>query len=335
MSESIDTFSFWGGRSVLVTGCTGFLGSALTAELVARGADVVGLVRDQVPESALVRSGTFGRIKVVHGDLSDLALLTRALGEHEVDTVFHLAAQAIVGVANRDPIGTFRANIEGTWNVLEAARRLGTVKRLVVASSDKAYGDHETLPYDEDCALQGRHPYDVSKSCADLITLTYHRTYGMPVSITRCGNLFGGGDLNFNRIIPGTIRTVLEGRRPVIRSDGSPLRDYIHVRDAVAAYLRLAESMDDPAVCGQAFNFGTSRPLSVLDVTKTILRLMGREDLEPDVRNETHGEILHQYLSSEKARRLLDWTPVASIEGALEETIDWYRAFFASASGSR
>lgn len=322
--------TFWSTRSVLVTGCTGFLGSALTSELVSRGADVVGLVRDQVPDSALSRSGTLARIKVVHGDLSDLATLTRALGEHEVDTVFHLAAQAIVGVANRDPVGTFKANIEGTWNLLEAARRLGTIKRLVVASSDKAYGDQEHLPYAENFPLQGRHPYDVSKSCADLIALTYHRTYGLPVSITRCGNLFGGGDLNFNRIIPGTIRTVLEGSRPLIRSDGSPLRDYIHVHDAVAAYLLLAERMSDPAICGEAFNFGTSRPLSVLEVTRMILRLMNRDDLEPDVRNEARGEILHQYLSSEKARRLLDWAPVSSIEEGLAETIDWYRAYFAS-----
>ena len=329
MPGSPDSNDFWRGRSALVPGCTGFLGAALTAELVARGAQVVGLIRDQVPLSDLARSGTLNRISLVRGDLSDLPLLMRAYGEYEVDTVFHLAAQAIVGVANRDPVGTFKANIEGTWNVLEAARQVGSVKRMVVASSDKAYGDHDVLPYDEQCALQGRHPYDVSKSCADLIALSYHHTYQLPVCITRCGNLFGGGDLNFNRIIPGTIRTVFAGQRPVIRSDGSPLRDYIYVHDAVAAYLRLAEAMDRPDVRGQAFNFGTSKPLSVLEITRAVLRLMEREDLEPDVRNEARGEILHQYLSSDKARRLLGWEPVASIDSGLKATIDWYRAFLA------
>lgn len=322
--------AFWQDRSVLVTGCTGFLGAHLTRTLVQSGARVTGLVRDHVHDGVLMRSGLFSRINVVHGDLSNLQTLQRAIGEYEVDAVFHLAAQAIVGVANRDPISTFQANIEGTWNLLEAARRHGTVKRIVVASSDKAYGDHDVLPYNESAALQGRHPYDVSKSCADLITLTYHHTYRLPVCITRCGNLFGGGDLNFNRIIPGTIKTVLAGRRPVIRSDGSPLRDYIYVSDAVAAYLLLAEKMDQPGVTGNAFNFGTAKPLSVLDVTHKILQQMKREDLAPDVRNEASGEILHQYLSSDKAQQMLGWQPAASIDAALGETIAWYTDFLAS-----
>lgn len=322
--------TFWIDRSVFITGCTGFLGSALTYELVARGARVVGLVRDHVADSALARSGTLARINVVYGDLGQLGTIERALGEYEVDTVLHLAAQAIVGVANKNPVATFEANIEGTWNVLEACRRLGTVKRIVVASSDKAYGDQEVLPYNEDTPLQGQHPYDVSKSCADLISLTYHHTYGLPVSITRCGNLFGGGDLNFNRIVPGTIKMAVDGQRPVIRSDGSPLRDYIYVKDAVAAYLLLAECMSDPAVQGQAFNFGTSRPLSVLEITRKVLELMDRQDLEPLVMNEARGEILHQYLSSDKARRMLGWEPVASIDNGLLETIEWYREYLSS-----
>ena len=322
--------TFWKDRSVFVTGCTGFLGSALTAELITRGARVVGLVRDHVADSALARSGHLARINVVYGDLGQMGTIERSLGEYEVDTVFHLAAQAIVGVANRNPVATFEANIEGTWNVLEACRRLGTVKRIVVASSDKAYGDQVKLPYDEDTPLQGQHPYDVSKSCADLIALTYHHTYGLPVSITRCGNLFGGGDLNFNRIVPGTIKTAVEGQRPVIRSDGSPLRDYIYVKDAVAAYLLLAEAMSDPAVQGHGFNFGTSRPLSVLEITRKVLGLMGRADLEPLVLNEARGEILHQYLSSDKAQRVLGWEPVASVDGGLLETISWYREYLAS-----
>jgi len=317
----------------LVTGCTGFLGAHLTKTLVDAGARVTGLIRDHVHDSVLIRSALLPRINVVYGDLSNIQTLQRAVGEHEVDTVFHLAAQAIVGVANRDPVSTFQANIEGTWNLLEACRRHGTVKRIVVASSDKAYGDHDVLPYGESAALQGRHPYDVSKSCADLITLAYHHTYKLPVAITRCGNLFGGGDLNFNRIVPGTIKTVLAGQRPVIRSDGSPLRDYVYVMDAVAAYLLLAERMDNPAVVGQAFNFGTARPLSVLDITRKILQLMQREDLAPDVRNEASGEILHQYLASDKAQQVLGWSPVAEVDAGLRETIGWYTDFLRQRAG--
>jgi CDP-glucose 4,6-dehydratase len=324
--------SFWKDRTVFVTGATGFLGSALTQELCNRGARVVALVRDHVADSALARSGTLSRIGIVYGRLEDAATIERAIGEYEVDTVFHLAAQAIVGVANKNPVSTFQANIEGTWNILEGARRNGSVKRIVVASSDKAYGDHDVLPYDETHALQGRHPYDVSKSCADLIALSYHHTYKLPVCITRCGNLFGGGDLNFNRIVPGTIRTVVDGQRPLIRSDGSPLRDYIYVNDAVSAYLRLAEAMDDKEIRGQAFNFGTAKPLSVLEITHKILTLMGRTDLEPQVLNEAKGEILHQYLSSDKARRMLNWEPVASIDAGLKETIDWYREYLSHRS---
>lgn len=321
--------AFWRDRSVLVTGCTGFLGAHLTRSLCAAGARVTGLVRDHVHDSVLLRSGQFERMNVVHGDLSSIQTLQRAVGEYEVDTVFHLAAQAIVGVANRDPVSTFQANIEGTWNLLEACRRHGAVQRIVVASSDKAYGDHPRLPYDETAALQGRHPYDVSKSCADLIALSYWHSYRLPVAITRCGNLFGGGDLNFNRIVPGTIKTALAGQRPVIRSDGSPLRDYVYVHDAVAAYLLLAARLDRPEVQGQAFNFGTARPLSVLDLTRRILTLMDRVDLQPDVRNEARGEILHQYLSSTKAREMLGWQPAAGIDAGLGETIAWYREFFA------
>lgn len=319
--------SFWRDRPVLVTGATGFLGSALTSELCDRGARVVALIRDHVPDSPLVRSGTVARINAVRGALEDGTTIERAIGEYEVDTVFHLAAQAIVGVAHRNPVGTLKANIEGTWNVLDAARRNGSVRRVIVASSDKAYGEHDVLPYEESHALRGAHPYDVSKSCADLISLSYHRTYGLPVCITRCGNLFGAGDLNFNRIVPGTIRAVHDSQRPVIRSDGSPLRDYIHVRDAVSAYLLLAEAMGDREILGHAFNFGTAQPLSVLEITRKILELMNRPDLEPNVLNEARGEILHQYLSSEKARRILGWQPVASIDSGLKATIGWYREY--------
>ncbi len=294
--------SFWNGRKVLVTGCTGFLGSWMTAELSARGADVVGLVRDGVWRSPFYLDGCGDRVTVVRGAVEDLAAVERAVNEYEVDTVFHLAAQAIVGVANRNPLSTFEANIKGTWVVLDACRRCPTVSQIVVASSDKAYGAHEQLPYLETMPLQGRHPYDVSKSCADLISMAYHTSYQTPVCITRCGNLFGPGDFNFNRIVPGTIRSALLGQRPVIRSDGSPIRDYVYVKDIVGAYLLLAERMDDPGLHGQAFNIGTGEPVSVLDLTRRVLLAADRPDLEPDVQNNASREIPRQYLSSDLAR---------------------------------
>ena len=268
---------------MLVTGATGLVGSWLTRRLVEAGADVVCLVRDWVPQSELVRTGTLDHVKVVRGDVRDRDLLERTLGEYEIDTVFHLAAQTIVGIANRNPISTFESNIQGTWNVLEACRRSPAVKSIVVASSDKAYGDQEELPYTEDTPLEGRHPYDVSKSCADLIAQTYAKTYGLPVAVTRCGNFYGGGDLNWNRIVPGTIRSVLRGERPVIRSDGQFVRDYFYVEDGAAAYMLLAEQLHTrPELRGQAFNFSNESEVTVLDLVKRILATMD-SDLEPVV----------------------------------------------------
>jgi len=317
--------SFWSARNVFVTGATGFLGFALTEELLARGAHVVALVRDRVGRAPFFAERTVDRVTTVNGNVEDYALIERAINEHEIETVFHLAAQAIVGVANRNPLATFEANIKGTWVLLEACRRNALVKRVVVASSDKAYGSHDVLPYSEDCALQGKHPYDVSKSCADLIAATYHNTWRTPVCVTRCGNLFGPGDLNWSRIVPGTIRSVLRGERPLIRSDGTPMRDYVHVRDIADAYLLLAEKMEAPAIHGRAYNFGTGEPLSVMDLTRTILEGCGRSDLEPVVLGEGRGEIQHQYLSSERAVRELGWRPGASVATRLAETIGWYR----------
>ncbi len=227
---------FWQDRPTFVTGATGLVGGWLVRRLVESGADVVCLLRDWVPQSELVRAGAIEKVKVVRGDVRDQALMERALGEYEIDTVIHLAAQTIVGIANRNPVSTFEANIAGTWSLLEACRRSPVVKQIVLASSDKAYGDHEKLPYDEETPLQGRHPYDVSKSCADLIAQSYSVTYGLPVVTTRCGNFYGGGDLNWNRIVPGTIRSVLRGKPPVIRSDGQFVRDYFYVEDGAAAY---------------------------------------------------------------------------------------------------
>jgi CDP-glucose 4,6-dehydratase len=318
--------SFWKNRSVLITGCTGFLGYALTSELLRRGAAIVGLVRDRVSRSPFFADGLADRINIVQGAVEDYETVERAINEYAADTVLHVAAQSIVGVANRNPTSTFEANIKGTWVVLEACRRSPSVSRVIAASSDKAYGEHATLPYDESFPLQGSHPYDVSKSCADLIARAYHETYGVPVCITRCGNLFGPGDLNFNRIIPGTFRSILNDERPVIRSDGSPMRDYLFIEDAVAGYLLLAERMDDTTVAGKAFNFGTGEPVSVLDLTRRMLKVAGREDLRPDVQNTAKGEILNQYLSAELARNTLGWQPGAGLDARLAETLAWYRA---------
>ena len=323
--------TFWQNRHVFVTGATGFLGVWLTRALLDRGANVVTLVRDLVPQSPFFRDGLDRRVTSIRGEVEDQPLLERVLGEYEIDTVFHLAAQAIVGVANRDPVRTFEANIRGTWCLLEAARRYEHASRhaprIVIASSDKAYGDHEKLPYRESYPLQGRHPYDVSKSCADLIASSYSHTYGLPVCITRCGNLFGPCDLNFSRIVPGTIRSVLQNERPLIRSDGSPIRDYVHVIDVADGYLTLAERMDDDAIHGRAFNLGTGEPKSVLELTLSILRAADRTDLEPVILNEVKGEIRHQYLSNDEAAEVLGWSPGASVEQRLKDTIDWYRTF--------
>lgn len=315
----------WDGRNVFVTGASGLLGSALVGELVDGGARVTCLVRDWVPESPLLSEGLCDRANVVRGQLEDYETILRTLNEYEVETVFHLGAQTIVGTASRSPLSTFEANIKGTWTLLEACRQLPTlVKRVVVASSDKAYGVHETLPYTEDAALQGRFPYDVSKSCTDLISLSYFHSFALPVSITRCGNLYGGGDLNWNRLIPGTIRSALRGERPVIRSDGTFVRDYFFVRDAVEAYLTLAEAMEEARFHGQAFNFGTETPKSVLELAGEILETMGCGDLELDVRGEASNEIPEQYLDCTKARELLDWRPRRTLQEGLRETIDWY-----------
>lgn len=320
----------WPRRSVLVTGATGLLGSWLTDALVARGASVVCLVRDWVPRSRLVESGTADRVAVVRGELEDPALLVRVVNEYEVDTVFHLGAQTVVGTAARSPASTFETNVRGTWNMLEACRTCpALVRRVVVASSDKAYGDHGRTPYREDLPLLGHFPYDVSKACADLIARSYFLSFGTPVVVTRCGNLYGGGDLNFNRLIPGTVRSALAGEAPVVRSDGTYVRDYFYVADAVEAYLCAADAAGRDGVAGEAFNFGNDNPLSVLDVVATILRQTGRTDLSPVVLNQASREIPYQSLDCGKARRVLGWRPRHDLASGLTETIAWYREWLA------
>ena len=319
--------NFWLDRPTFVTGGTGLVGEWLVKRLVEAGADVICLVRDWVPQSELVRTNLLEKVKVVRGDVRDQALLERALGEYEIDTVIHLAAQTTVPVANRNPISTFESNIGGTWALLEACRRSPLVKQVVVASSDKAYGDQEILPYNEEMPLQGLHPYDVSKSCADLISQTYANSYNLPVVISRCGNFYGGGDLNWNRIVPGTIRSILRGQRPVIRSDGKFIRDYFYVEDGAAAYMLLAEKLAaNHALRGHAFNFSNEIQVTVLELVERILQQTG-SDLQPDIRNEASNEIRHQYLDASKARRMLSWKPLYSLDNSLEKTLNWYQNF--------
>lgn len=320
--------NFWKDKKVFVTGASGLLGSWLVDELLLRGAHVTCLVRDWVPDSRLLSDTTRKGVNLVRGSLEDLELAIRALNEYEIDTVFHLGAQTIVGTASRSPLSTFESNIKGTWILLEACRLCDSlIERIVVASSDKAYGIHEQLPYNEDTPLQGCYPYDVSKSCADLISFSYYHTYGLPVAVTRCGNLYGGGDLNLNRLIPGTIVSAMRGERPVIRSDGTYQREYFYVRDAVEAYLDLAEQMPGDGTSGEAFNFGVERPYSVLELVQAILQVSGRTELEPLILNEARHEIPEQWLDCTRAHERLGWQPRYSLEQGLKETIAWYKAW--------
>ncbi len=320
----------WAGRRTLVTGATGIIGSWLVKELLAEGAHVVALVLDLDPQSELVRSGDINRAAVVNGRLESLETVERAINVHEVDTVFHLGAQTLVEVAHRHPLGTWEANVRGTYNVLEACRSYGgLVRSVVVASSDKAYGEVEELPYTEDMPLTPRHPYEVSKACADLIARSYHHTYGVPAAIARCGNVYGGGDLNWSRIVPATVRSLIRGERPVLRSDGTYVRDYLYVKDAARAYMDLADQVLDERVGGEAFNFSAESPLTVLQLVSEICRLVGREDVEPEIEDRSVGEIHDQTLSAARARRVLGWEPRYGLEQGLSETIDWYRGFLA------
>ena len=327
MEKEIVMNNFWKDRNVLVTGATGLLGGWVAKKLYDAGANVVCLIRDEVPHSELVRSGLIAKVTIVKGDICSQGLMERVLGEHEINIVMHLAAQAIVGIANRNPITTFEANIQGTWSVLEASRRSPLVKSIVVASSDKAYGDQKILPYYEDTPLQGLHPYDVSKSCADLITHSYAHTYDLPAVITRCGNFYGGGDLNWNRIVPGTIRSILNGEKPIIRSDGKFTRDYLYVEDGATAYMMLAEELiKNPSLKGEAFNISNEQPITVIELVEKILAEMS-SPLEPVIMNEASNEIREQYLDATKFKTKLDWVPEFNLEEGLKQTINWYKNF--------
>lgn len=328
-----ESSKYWRDKRVLVTGATGMVGSWLTRWLVDAGAYTVAVVADLDPQSDLVRSGTVSRVNVVNGRLERYEDVERAINNHEIDSVFHLGAQPIVGAANRSPRHTFESNIQGTWNLLDAVRLMnGMVGRVVVASSDKAYGEQPDLPYTETMSMNGDHPYEVSKSCTDLISVTYARTYGLPVTIARCGNIYGGGDLNWNRIVPGTMRSLIRGERPVLRSDGTFVRDYLHVDDIVSAYLLLGEKTDQPGFAGEGFNFSDESPLNVMQIYRAICEAAGRGDVEPQILNAAQGEIKDQYLDASKARTQLGWTPKVSLQEGLEKTCRWYRDLLAGSN---
>ena len=324
---------YWAGKTVLVTGCTGFVGAWLTERLIQESAKVVGLIWETSPDAYFYRQGLDRRITCVPGDISDFPLLRRITVDHAVDTVFHLAAQAIVTTANTAPLETLETNTRGTWLLLETLRDTASVQRIVVASSDKVYGDQEPLPYTEGASLLATNPYDVSKACADLISQSYAKAFGLPIGIVRCGNIYGGGDLNFDRLIPGTISAAFSGKNPLIRSDGTFTRDYLHVADAIQAYLLVGQAMDDSRFHGGVFNFGNERPYTVLEIVRMILELMERSNLGPIVLNTATNEIRHQYLSASKARGELGWIPAYSLERGLRETIPWYEAFLGDGPG--
>lgn len=319
----------WGGRKILITGATGMVGSWLVKELLKRDSAVVALVRDIDYQTEFYRSGDYLQTAIVNGSLEDFSTIDRAINEYEIDTVFHLGAQTIVGAAYREPLQTFESNIRGTYHILEACRRhQDLVEKIVVASSDKAYGIADTLPYTEDMPIEGCHPYDVSKSCADLLAQAYFHTYDMSMAIARCGNIYGGADLNWSRIVPGTIRSLLNNQRPIIRSNGEYIRDYIYIKDVVDAYLNLAESITKKNISGEAFNFSTESRITVIEIMNEIRAIMGKEELEPKILNLNLKEIPEQSLSAEKAHKILGWHPKYGMKKGLSETVDWYKNYF-------
>ncbi len=328
MAIVVDTelASYWSDKRVLVTGASGMVGSWLTKWLVESGAYTVAFIADSDPQSELIRSGTINKINTVNGRLEKYEDIERAINNHEVDSIFHLGAQPIVGAANRAPRHTFESNIQGTWNLLDACRLLSPiVKRVVIASSDKAYGTQSLLPYTEEMSMNGDHPYEVSKSCTDLISRTYARTYGLPVTIARCGNIYGGGDLNWNRIVPGTFRSLISGEQPVLRSDGTFIRDYLHVDDIVLAYLLLGKQTDKPEFAGESFNFSNESPLTVKQIYLEICKAAGRLETTPKILDSASSEIKDQYLDSSKAHKVLSWYASVSLQDGLAKSFDWYR----------
>ena len=321
--------SFWSGKNVLVTGATGLVGSWLVQELLLQGANVSCLVWDADPTSELISSKLIDQTSVINGDLADIPACEKAISSSNCEYIFHLGAQTIVGEAMQDPVRTFRSNIQGTWNLLDSIRNSKTpIKSVVVASSDKAYGTANTLPYKEDFPLHGDGPYDVSKTCTDLLAQSYATTYGLPISVARCGNIYGGGDLNWSRIVPGTIKSLLMDETPILRSDGTFIRDYVHVDDIVEAYLFLAEQTEAKNIQGEAYNFSRDEPLSVLDIYREVCSVVVGKYVEPKILSTTTAEIKDQHLDSSKAREELGWKSTVTLEKGITKTFDWYLNYF-------
>ena len=321
--------SFWKGKRVFITGASGLLGSWLTKKLIDCGADVIILMRDFNPQRELLKSSDYKKTYVVNGQLEDIETLKRAISSYKVEYIFHLGAQAIVDTALENPLETFESNIRGSYNLLEAARLHGkSIKGIVVASSDKAYGHSKSLPYLEEHPLSGKYPYEVSKSCADMIAMSYYHTYKLPIAISRCGNIYGGADTNWNRIVPGTVLSFYKNESPIIRSSGDFLRDYLYVEDVVDAYLLLAQNLQRKEIQGEAFNLAPGKPYAVFEIVSLISRAMNKAHLKPTVLSRAEKEIKDQFLNCSKAEKLLNWKPKHSLEEGLKKTIKWYEKYF-------
>ena len=318
---------FWKNKNVLITGNEGFLGSNLTKILISADANIVGLDIEVKRKNTLFNKEDYKKIVTIKGSVADYNLVKKIISKYKIDVVFHLGAEAIVGKCIKNPLLTFSSNIEGTWNVLEVCRNSKTVKSIVTASSDKAYGSHKILPYKEDASLHGDHPYDVSKSCADLIAYTYFHTYGLPVAITRCGNIYGPGDFNFSRIVPDTVRCMLANKPIEIRSDGKFTRDYVFVEDIANGYILLAEKLNVLKLGGEAFNFSDENPITVIELVKKLYQLDGKKP-NYKILNQAKYEIKHQYLASQKARKILKWKPEFTLNTGLKKAVDWYTNYF-------
>lgn len=318
--------SFWKEKNVMVTGADGFIGSWLANELVSKGSNVLTILRDIKKESNMDVLGIKDKVNIIHGDIIDFNTIARGFNEYDIEICFHLAAQAIVGSANKSPLSTFESNIKGTWNLLEACRLNHSVKRIVIASSDKAYGQQKKLPYTEDSPLLGFYPYDASKACADILAKSYFKSYNLPLAITRNANTYGPADMNSSRLIPDIIISLLKNKQPIIRSDGTPERDYMYIKDAICAYLTLAENLQRDDVVGQAYNFGTGNPISVLDLYKKIIYIIGK-DIQPKILGKASNEIDRQFLAIEKVKETFGWLPKISLEKGLSETVEWYKEY--------
>lgn len=319
--------NFWKNKKILITGYEGFLGSHLTNALLKHGARIWGLDIRTHRKQTILSSKELNKINIIKGSVENYSLIYKIIKKNNIEFIFHLAAQSLVGPALKDPRKTFSTNIRGTWNILESCRNSRKVKAIIIASSDKAYGIKSKLPYKEDSSLAGCHPYDVSKSCADLLSYTYFHTYGLSVCITRCGNIFGPGDFNFSRIIPDTIKSVIKNKTLLIRSNGKFTRDYIYIDDIVSGYIILAEKLQKLKLSGEAFNFSNEKPISVLELVRIIYKLVNKKQ-NYKILNQVKYEIKHQYLSSQKARRILSWEPQYTLDKGLKITIDWYKDYF-------